>query len=161
MRASPQLTINIIGMTSHSPFFPTDTYDIYIAHKWRYDDEWVKLVDLLDTALGTKWRNWSLPWHDPSIANSSENGRKVVSKLMEGQISCSSIVFVLGDLIGGRDRGDAWISLQIEMAKKESMPIIGVRSSSDILFPENFSNLMDKLVDFNQTEIIKSLTASE
>lgn len=147
-------------MTSVSSFFPPDTYDIYIAHKWRYDDEWVKLVDMLDTELGTRWRNWSLPWHDPSIVNSTEKGKLQVTELMEGQISCSEIVFVPGDLLDGSKRANSWISLQIDMAKKMKKKVIGVRKLNDPSFPEDFFDLMDDIVDFNQTALRKILTAS-
>jgi hypothetical protein len=47
------------------------SYSIFISHAWRYDDDYTRMVNLLDRAPRFLYRNYSVPRHDPAIANST------------------------------------------------------------------------------------------
>ena len=49
--------------TGHMP--PLKTYDLFISHAWTYNDEYYRLIGLLDDASNFKYRNYSVPEHDP------------------------------------------------------------------------------------------------
>lgn len=138
-------------------FFASDTFDIFIAHRWNYDDEWNSFVSLLDEILGTSWRNWSLPWHDPSINRVSEKGRIHVIKLLRGQISQSKVFFVLGDLLDDSKRQKDWGLLQIDIAEEMGKRLIGVHRRDGQDFPPVFAPRMAKLVRFDKAAVAQVL----
>ena len=58
------------------------TYDLFISHAWRYHEDYDRLVTLLNNAPNFKWRNYSVPRHDPKIDPDTEVGfRKLKEEL--------------------------------------------------------------------------------
>lgn len=143
-------------MTNNN-FFAPDTFDIFIAHCWSYDDEWNSFVRLLDEILSTSWRNWSLPWHDPSINHVSEKGRAQVIKLLRGQISQSKVIFVLGDLLDESKRQKDWLLLQIDLAEEMGKRLIGVHRRDRQYFPADLAPRMEKLILFDKAAVAQVL----
>ena len=43
------------------------TYDLFISHAWKYNEDYYRLVDMLNNAPNFKWRNYSVPEHDPVL----------------------------------------------------------------------------------------------
>lgn len=142
---------------ANNNFFASGTFDIFIAHCWSYDDEWNSFVSLLDEILGTSWRNWSLPWHDPSINRVSEKGRAHVIKLLRGQISQSKVIFVLGDLLDESNRQKDWLLLQIDIAEEMGKRLIGVHRRDGQDFPTDLAPRMEKLIQFEKTAVVQVL----
>jgi len=53
----------------HSRRFPVPelkTYVVFISHAWRYHEDYDRLVRTLNDAPNSKWRNSSVPRHDPN-----------------------------------------------------------------------------------------------
>ena len=138
-------------------FFASDTLDIFIAHYWSYDEKWNLFVSLLDEILGASWRNWSLPWHDPSINRVSENGRAQVTGLLRGQISQSKVFFVLGDILDESKWQKDWLLLQIDIAEKMGKRLIGVHRRDGQDFPADLVPRMEKLIQFKKIAIAQAL----
>ncbi len=52
------------------------TYNIFISHAWRYSEDYYRLVEMLNNAPYFKWRNYSVPQHDPVLDPEDETDRK-------------------------------------------------------------------------------------
>jgi hypothetical protein len=148
----------VSSKSAKSEFFPPDTFDIFIAHCWSYDEEWTLFVQLLDQALGTKWRNWSLPWHDPSINRVSEQGRAHVESLLRGQLRQAKVVFVLAGLFDDSVRRRDWLMLQMDIADSIGVPLIGVSGRDGKGFPFDAAARNLKLVAFDEAAVAWSLS---
>ena len=99
------------------------TYDIFISHCWRYDEEWTEMVALLDEALGRSWRNWSLPWYDPGLDRFTPEGRAHLVDTLDGQLSMCGALLALADICKG-SRGNTWLAIQIEFAQKVAIDAV-------------------------------------
>ena len=48
------------------------TYDVFISHAWKYSDDYDRIVEFLNKAPNFKWRNYSVPRHDPKDGDLEE-----------------------------------------------------------------------------------------
>lgn len=58
------------------------TYDLFISHAWNYNKDYYALEKLLFSATLFKYRNYSVPEHDPVIDPNSESGRRKLSSAL-------------------------------------------------------------------------------
>lgn len=137
-------------------FYLPGSYDIFISHSWRYDQEWTDMVALLDDAFGLNWRNWSLPWHDPGLNRFSLEGHAILLETLEGQLSQCGATLVLADVCRA-ERGPQWLRIQIDLAKKYGCPVIGVGAQKDGSFPDDFRVDMDTIVPWSEDAIAPHL----
>jgi len=137
----------------NNKFFASDTFDIFIVHYWSYDDGWNAFVSLLDGVFGISWRNWSIPWHDPSINRVSAKAREKVIKLLRGQISQSKVIFVLGDLFDETKQKEDWLLLQIDMAEEMGKRLIGVHRRDGQGFPADLVPRMEEIIQFDKSAV--------
>ena len=42
-------------------------YRLFISHAWIHNDDYYKLVDMLNKAHNFEWHNYSVPEHDPLL----------------------------------------------------------------------------------------------
>lgn len=49
------------------------TYHLFISHSWTYQDEYEKLIDLLDAKKYFSYKNYSVPKDDPIHNTKNEN----------------------------------------------------------------------------------------
>jgi hypothetical protein len=132
------------------------TYDIFISHCWRYDEEWTEMVALLDEALGRSWRNWSLPWYDPGLDRFTPEGHAHLVDTLDGQLSMCGALLALADICKG-NRGNTWLAIQIDFAQKYGKPVYGVSRKSDGSFPEQFRSSTERIVGWSAAEIVPLL----
>lgn len=109
--------------------------DVFICHAWRYHDDWNRLVQVLDSA-GVRWRNFSLPWHDPAIDPNTEAGMALLRRWLEGQIEPAHVVLVPSSVFVVKS-ARPWLDQEIAWARAAGKPVYAVTSSADgTLAPE-------------------------
>ena len=54
------------------------TYDVFISHAWKYPDDYYRIVEFLNKAPNFKWRNYSVPPHDPKEGDLEEALKKQI-----------------------------------------------------------------------------------
>ena len=96
------------------------TYDMFISHAWRYNDEYYRLVNLLRSAIYFRWRNYSVPEHDPLDAYSTPRLKAALDRQIR---PVNAVLIVSGMYVNYRE----WIQYEIEVAQKYNKPIIGIR----------------------------------
>src|SRR5215467_3785684 len=89
------------------------TYDLFLSHAWRYNDDYYRLENLLRGAPYFKWRNYSVPTHDPVINPLTVVGKRKLLKMLDDQIKPVNCVIIISGLyVSFSD----WILEEIEIA---------------------------------------------
>ena len=126
------------------------TYDLFICHAWRYDDDYHRLVTLLEAAPLFKWRNHSVPQHDPLDARTARRLRGV----LERQIRPASVVLVIsGMYVNYRD----WIQYEMEVAERCQKPVIGIHPWGAKRVPVAVRQAAATMVGWNTRSIVRAI----
>ena len=126
------------------------SYDLFISHAWRYDDDYNRIVNFLEAANNFKYRNYSVPKHDPLDA---ENTPRLAAALQR-QISPVNVVLIIsGMYVNYRD----WIQYEIDVAQKYKKPIIGIKPWGSQRIPATVQSAAITMVGWNTVSIVKAI----
>ena len=100
-------------------------YDLFITHAWRYHDDWTRVGEMFDKALGDTWRNFSVPWYDPALDPNTEVGKRLVHRWLEQQIVPTCGVILLSSVYENKS-AQKWVVLEAELAHKYQKRIVGL-----------------------------------
>ena len=124
------------------------TYDLFISHAWDYNVEYYRLVQMLNAAPNFKWRNYSVPEHDP-LAGGSQ-----LTTQLNGQIRPVNAVLILaGMYVNHRE----WIQAELELAQRYSKPIIGVKPWGNTILPQVVTTSAREVVGWNTDSIVRAI----
>ena len=130
------------------------TRDIFVSHAWSYSDSYIGVVRLLDKASYFKWRNYSVPEHDPAVDPMKPVGKNKLTALLSEQIRQSScFVVVAGMYVNHKE----WIQTEIEIAQNYEKPIIGVRSRGQKITPKCIQDVADEICNWNAKSITDAI----
>jgi hypothetical protein len=135
---------------------PLQMYDIFITHAWRYHEDWSRLAEMLDSLPDLKWRNFSLPWHDPAMEANSEVGGKFIRDFLETQIIPACGVLFLSGVYAIKS-ARRWLDLELEMARKHNKPVIGIPPIGEAEVPSELKALCDGCATWNAKAVISAL----
>ncbi|MYC07797.1 MAG: nuclease [Chloroflexi bacterium] len=126
------------------------TYDLFISHAWTYDDDYYRLVQFLDDANWFKYRNYSVPQHDPLDAN---NASRLMAAL-DRQIRPVNVVLIIsGMYVTYRD----WIQYEIEVAQSYNKPVVGIRPWGSQRVPVAVQSAATEMVGWNTSSIVGAI----
>lgn len=131
-------------------------YDLFITHAWRYHEDWTKISELLDKLPSLKWRNFSVPWHDPAMDPNSEVGGKFIRDWLENQIVPVHGVILLAGVYAVKS-ARRWLDLELEMARRQHKPIIGLPAIGQTTVPEEVGALCDVSTGWDAAALIAAL----
>jgi hypothetical protein len=128
-------------------------WDLFVTHAWRYHEDWIRVSELLDSQPGLKWRNFSVPWHDPAMDPNTDVGGRFVRDWLETQIIPVTGVILLSSLL---ERGSAkrWIQVEIGLARQYHKPIVGLPPQGQTSVPEDALELVDAVAAWTASGII-------
>ncbi|MCL6611029.1 MAG: TIR domain-containing protein [Peptococcaceae bacterium] len=130
------------------------TYDLFISHAWRYDDDYYRLEKFLKDAPLFKWRNYSVPKHDPALDPNKPTDRNKLLEALRQQIRPVNCVIILsGMYVAYSD----WIQSEINIAQEYKKPIIGVRPWGQERIPTAVSSVAKTVVGWNTSSIISAI----
>lgn len=130
--------------------------DIFIAHAWRYHEDWTQVCSLLDQVQGFKWRNFSLPWHDPAMDTNSELGKAFIYNFLETQIIPVNTMIMLAGVYSIKS-ARRWLDLEVEFARKHNKPIVALPAIGESTVPEHVALLCDKNVTWDSATLVAAL----
>ena len=126
------------------------TYDLFISHAWTYDDEYYRLIRFLDRARWFKYRNYSVPQHDPLDANNTSR----LAAALDRQIRPVNVVLIIsGMYVNYRD----WIQYEIKVAQGYAKPIVGIRPWGSQRVPTGVQSAATKVVGWNTDSIVDAV----
>lgn len=122
------------------------TYVCFISHAWEHNDEYYRLVKMLDEAPSFEWRNCSVPEHDPLSGSLEEGLRK--------QVGEADIVLVLAGMYATHSD---WIEFEIEFAQRIGKPIVGLKPWGSERIPTVVQEAAIEMVGWNTDTIVDAI----
>ncbi len=95
------------------------TYNLFISHRWDYPDDYDRLVNLLDSAPGFSWKNFSVPEHKALEARSARGLRRA----LRTQMRLSHAVLTIAGVYASYSE---WMLEELDLAKGFDKPIIAI-----------------------------------
>jgi hypothetical protein len=130
------------------------TYDLFISHVWRYNSEYYKLVEFINNATYFKWRNYSVPEHDPLVDPDTQVGKITLSNKLDGQIRPVNCVLVLAGMYASYSD---WIEKEIKIANGYNKPIIGIKPWGQERIPSLVESQAREKIGWNTDSIISAI----
>lgn len=130
------------------------TYSLFISHAWSYHDDYDRLVDMLDKAPNFKWRNYSVPRHDPAIDPDTEAGFQKLKAALKDQIRPVNCVIVLAGMYAAHRR---WIQVEMDIADESKKPMVGVRPWGQERIPQDVQKRVKEMVGWNTDSIVSAI----
>jgi hypothetical protein len=125
-------------------------YRLFISHAWIHNDDYYKLVNILNNANNFSWHNYSVPEHDPLLV-------KTTKQLDEGlvqQIRPTQAVIIISGMYAAYRQ---WIQREIEIAKEMNKPIIGINPWGNERIPLSVQNAACEMVGWNTNSIVNAI----
>ena len=136
------------------------TYNIFISHAWKYTEHYNKIVQWLDEAQAEgkfKWKNYSVPEHDPLIDPNSSVGKTKLKSELNEQIRPASKVIILAGMYAAYSD---WIDYELTTAVYMDKYIIGVKPWGQERVPTIITNNSDTIVGWNKDSVINAILNS-
>lgn len=130
------------------------TYDLFLSHAWKYNDDYYKLEQFLKAAPLFKWRNYSVPVHDPLINPKQPAGKQKLINLLDNQLRPVNCVIILCGMYAAHSD---WISEEIRLANRYKKPIVGVRPQNQINVPRIIQDNANEIVGWNTNSIVTAI----
>lgn len=129
-------------------------YSLFVSHAWKYNDEYYRLESLLNAAPYFKWRNYSVPTHDPLVDPNTEVGKRKLTELLKEQIRHAGSVIIL---LGMYASHSEWIQKEISLANSLGKPVIGVIPWGQQRVPSEISNQAVTVVGWNTDSVVSAI----
>ena len=131
------------------------TYDIFISHAWGHHSDYYRIVNFLNGANNLKWRNYSVPKHDPKdVGTSDEDFAKKLAEALKAQMRPVNIVLILAGMYATHSD---WIEFEIEFASVLNKPMIGIRPWGQERVPKIVTESVKEMVGWNTDSIVKAI----
>lgn len=129
-------------------------YRIFISHAWKYGDDYIRLVNLLDAAPYFHYFNYSAPEQKPIFPSgtpytSSDIARKITDKIRPAQIT----LVISGMYAAYSD----WMQYEIDESLRMRMPVIGIMPRGQERVPLYVRDRVDVLVGWNTSSIVSAI----
>ena len=125
------------------------TYDTFISHAWSYHEDYYRMVKFLNDAPRFKWRNYSVPEHDPL-----ELPKTALKEQLRRQIRPVNIVLILAGMYVAHSD---WIQFEIDFAKEINKPMIGIRPWGQQRIPRAVQDSVNEMVGWRTESIVSAI----
>ncbi len=128
------------------------TYHLFISHSWTHNEQFNKLINLLDQANNFHYHNHSIPKNDP-VHDSTD---KQLSKAIHNKIQPCGIVIVLAGVYAEYSK---WIDKEIKIAKsgfRKPKPILAIRPWTNEISAK-VRDHADQIVCWNTNSIVSAI----
>ena len=129
-------------------------YDLFISHAWAYIEPYYKLISLLDAASNFKYRNYSVPKHDPLVDPGTPVGERTLTNQLDGQIKHVNCVLIIAGMYSAYK---FWIQKEIDLAKSYNKPIIGLTPFGQERTPIVVQEAAIEMVSWNTSSIVTAI----
>ena len=125
-------------------------YKLFISHAWKYNDDYFRLIEMLNDATNFSYSNYSVPEHDPV---DDDNKTKLEEELRQ-QIRPVEVVVILGGMYVAYSD---WIQFEIDYATALSKPILGIKPWGAQVMPKAVQGAADEIVGWNTSTIVSAI----
>ena len=127
-------------------------YDLFLSHVWRkvHNSEYYRLVNFLEGAANFRWRNYSVPEHDPLGTKTDWQLRQALNRQIR-PINC--FLVVSGMYVHHRK----WIQEEINIALSLNKPIIGIVPWGQNRVPIEVQKIAKEMVGWQTSSIVNAI----
>ncbi len=125
-------------------------YKLFISHAWRYSDDYLRMVGLLNDAPNFQYYNYSVPKHDPLIVNNTAK----LSEELRQQIRPVQAVVIIAGMYANYS---GWIQFEMDYARQLGKPMIGVRPYGGERIPVAVVNSVDEMVNWSTVSVVDAI----
>lgn len=129
-------------------------YGIFISHAWSYNEEYYRLVKMLDEAPLFEWANYSVPEHDPKIDPDTPIGKRALTEELKKQIRPVSCVLIISGMYVSYHE---WIQKEIDIANEYPKPLVGIKPWGSERIPSAVEEAAKVMVGWNTSSIIQAI----
>lgn len=123
------------------------TYRLFISHAWDYNDEYNRLINMLNSAPLFRYANYSVPEHDPLPNRQLKQG-------FYNQIRPVNVVVILSGMYVTYSDS---IQIEIDIALELEKPIIGIMPWGSNRMPHAVQEAADDVVGWNTVSIVDAI----
>lgn len=127
-------------------------YNIFISHSWKYQEQYKRLKELLDSDTRFYYKNYSVPEDNPIKGTRTDTELK---EAIERKMQPCSCILILGGVYATYSK---WINIEIELAKKMGKKIIAVEGWGSQRMSSHVREAADEIVKWNTNSIVKAIT---
>ena len=129
-------------------------YNLFISHSWTYDDQYDRLIRLLDSAPNFEYRNYSVPKDDPIHYMQYDYQLK---EAIGRKIQPTSCVIIIAGVYSTYSK---WINIELELACKMGKRIIAVEPWGAEKTSSVVKKYADRVVKWQASSIINAIRES-
>lgn len=122
-------------------------YNLFISHSWSHDDEYERMVELLEEFPYFEFKNYSVPSTNPLDIDSDE---ELILELKE-QIKPASVVIILAGMYVSYSTA---IELEMEIADILEKPMLGVKPHGNEKVPTEVKEQVGKMVGWTGHSVV-------
>lgn len=126
------------------------TYRLFISHTWAYNEDYYRIVSMLDEANYFLWQNYSVPEHDPLIGGSN---RRLTEELERQIRPVSAVLILAGMYVNSHD----WVQREIALAQGYNKPMIGIKPWGNQRIPQLLQEVCNTIVGWNTDSIVTAI----
>jgi hypothetical protein len=133
------------------------TYDLFLSHVWRNTDnsEYYRLKNLLDNANNFKWRNYSVPKHDPlDTKTDAELTDAELREALKRQISPVNCFLIISGMYVKHRK---WIQEELDIARSYNKPIVGIIPRGQERTPVEVQKVAKEMLGWNTDSIVSAI----
>ena len=129
------------------------TFNLFISHSWSYDDQYNRLIHRLSQRPYFKFRNYSVPRHDP-IHNAADD--RALRAAIRKQMAPCSVVLILAGVYATYSK---WINDEIEIAGSfaQRKPIVAVIPLGAKRASRPAQDAADRIVRWRTESIVQAI----
>ena len=130
------------------------TYNLFICHAWKYDDQYTRLIKLLSKAKNFRYKDYSVPKDDPvhSIGTDAALKRKI-----QQRIKLATVVIVVAGMYVPHSK---WINIELGLAKNgfsSPKPVLAIKPRGNTRLPSDVKEAADEIVAWSTKSIVNAI----
>lgn len=127
---------------------------LFISHSWKYNNEYEKLIKLLEDRGYFNFADYSVPKTDPLYIKRGSDYEKILREGIENQMrSCSILLVIAGKWVSFSDS----ILMELEIANKMGKAIIAIRPYGAAQTSSRAELYADEIVNWNSDSIVEAI----
>jgi hypothetical protein len=125
-------------------------YKVFISHAWQYNEDYYRLIQMLDSAPRFSYSNYSVPEHDPFERMTPG---KLEEKLKDQMVFVDIALFLCGMYANHSD----WIQYELDHASSKGIPIVGIIPWGQERTPKAVQDAAVEMVGWNTNSIVDAV----
>lgn len=126
-------------------------YNIFISHSWTYNNQYIGLLNLLDSVSNFTYRDYSIPKDDP-IHNAKYDFQ--LKAAIRNKMQHASCVLILAGVYSTYSK---WINIEIELAQEMDKKIIAIEPWGAERTSTTVKNNSTKIVKWQASSIVSAI----